>query len=172
MESVLFLGDPGVLASFFQGWKPALATSVVQTLVNPFTNEPMTMVVETEEYTEDDDGYADACDWTRFRAAGLPTLTKEISLGSLDRLAAALGLEEPPYRRALSEPPTSETTVFELAPSMVAAVVPAEAERYAELGRALRGDLDDDMARALFGELAGLASEATGSRRLYVIQEV
>jgi hypothetical protein len=158
-ESVLFVAGPSQLAAFFPGWKPALAAPTTRTVVNPFTKEAMTHLIETAEYEKDDE-YSAGCDWNRFREAAPPAINQEISRGILAKLARLLNVEEPIFRRALSEPPDSETTVLALVPEFVEA-----------LGR-IRDDLDEELPKSLRTLLVDLARKARETQgRIYLVEE-
>lgn len=171
-ESIVFVAEPGQLATLFPGWKPALAAPITRTAVNSFTNEPMTMVIETVDYDEDDEPSTTRDWWDRWREAAPPSISREISPRNMEKLARAMAVEGPAYLRALSEPPDSETTVFELVAAFVEALATASPERHPALGRALRDDLDEANATALLARLIELARKAQETHaRLYVVED-
>jgi len=171
-EFVLFVAGADVLAELFPGWKPALAKPITRTGVNPFTKAKMTIVVETEEYGEDEE-VESGCNWNRFQELAPPSIGQELNGQCIAKLATPLALTPPLTRRALSEPPGSETVVFELVPAVVGALAGVAPKRHAALGKALRSDLPSGEATALFGRLVELAADAKKRKqRLYLIEEV
>ena len=121
----------------------------------------------------EDENVAPSCDWETFQALGATAIHQEITYSSLAAVANELQIEGEPYRRALSEPPNSETIVLEVEPSLVAALAATGPERFAALGHAMQPDLNADQATSLGGRVASLAREAHASNgHVYLIEEI
>ncbi len=174
----LFVSTEDQLRSFFPGWKPALWPPVIKTAADPFTNEPRTYTEDTVEYGPDD-VYEYSMDHSMFESLGLPEICDQVSPDSLTRLARELGLQGDGYRRALSEPPDSETVALQVEPAVVDALVELAESRFVAVGRAAASpaiwtgvDLSDLDAASLAKEIVALARKvkAEGSLRLYFVQ--
>lgn len=169
-ESLLFVSSPKQLSTFFRGWKPPLAVGQTHTMTNPLTGDVMTIVDDADTY-EPGEAY-ERCDWALLGKTAPDGIGQDLTEQSLMTLAALLDVEEPALRRALSEPPDTETVVLELVPELVEALAMTDSDDHVTLGMEIREDLGPEGAAALIAKLAELAQTArTTNARLYFVEE-
>lgn len=170
-ETLLFVGTTELLADLFPGWKPAVRPPVTRVETNPFTGKPMTIVIDAEEYGEDETLPADF-EWASFAALGAPSISQTISSTLLRAAALDLGIDRAACERALSEPPTSEACVFEVDPSLVGALAEASTARLGALAAKVLPHVPAEGSRTIFFELAELARKAHAKRKnVYLVEQ-